>query len=281
MYIALSSPAWWSCKGDPLTKLWSLTFYMCSFISFLVFASRCRIHGVAFEVSLFSPIVALLAANAIIYCCVLRRLYLSRNIRRSRTGSRQSAVKLAVVRSMAFASLLGLTWITGLFMFDNASVSVQYLFTIAVSLQGLSIFLLQCVANSDTRKRWSAAFVRMRHYTQRHSSAMSDSELSTTHSASSVSENTLATPGTKRSLRVFSSKPIFTKTSLSDEVFENTALKSQMSPVSCEVLKNTSIREFYNPVFGFSEEAKENTPPGVVSSGNDGSFAIYPSEGEQ
>ena len=211
---------------------------------------RCRIHGLPYEVTLFSPIIAILAINLFVYCLVLRRFYLSHKIAKtSLSGSGQqqsqnSAIKIALFRSMAFASLLGLTWITGLFMFDNASLPVQYLFTVAVSLQGLSIFLLQCVANPDIRKRWSGLFKQAKPRQPRHSNTLeSDVEMVSNRRISSSSENALVTPiGKKNTLfQIFSPKPLLT---------------SPVSPGNalCEIFENTTIPEVANPLHRMSKE---------------------------
>ena len=117
---------------------------------------RCQIHGAAFEVTLFVPIAIILAVNLIIYCLVIRQLYKSRKAQMSQQSLRspQAQRKIILVRSMTFATLLGLTWISGLFMFDKGSLALQYIFTISTTFQGFTIFLLQCVANPDVRKHW-------------------------------------------------------------------------------------------------------------------------------
>ena len=118
--------------------------------------NRCQIHGAMFEATLFVPMSIILAANLIIYCLVIRNLYKSRKAKKSLRSFRSPRAqrKIALVRSMTFATLLGLTWISGLFMFDKGSLPLQYIFTISTTLQGFTIFLLQCVANPDVRKHW-------------------------------------------------------------------------------------------------------------------------------
>ncbi|XP_044181376.1 adhesion G-protein coupled receptor D1-like [Acropora millepora] len=49
------------------------------------------------------------------------------------------------------APLLGLTWVFGLLTATDAGLVFQYIFTILNSTQGLLIFLLHVVRNSDVR----------------------------------------------------------------------------------------------------------------------------------
>ena len=124
----------------------------------LLFCFRCRVHGWAFEFALFFPLCAVLFVNFIVYALVIRQLHragkMEQNLPTVRQKKQKSATKTNLLRSMTFATLLGLTWVTGLFMIDEATLFLQYLFTVLVSLQGFSIFLLQCVANSTIRRRW-------------------------------------------------------------------------------------------------------------------------------
>ena len=137
--------------------------------------NRCQIHGAMFEATLFAPIAIILSANLIIYCLVIRNLYKSRKAKKSLRSLRSPRAqrKIALVRSMTFATLLGLTWISGLFMFDKGSLPLQYIFTISTTLQGFTIFLLQCLANPDVRKRW---LIFLRRPTARTQSELSASD---------------------------------------------------------------------------------------------------------
>ena len=202
-----------------------------------LFHSRCRIHGLAFEVTLFSPIVTILTLNVIVFCFAVRDLNQSRKMSKTAIKgpglkqSQASAMKKALLESLTMASLLGLTWITGLFMFDNASVPVQYLFTVAVSLQGLFIFLLQCVARPEVRRQWSFLFHQSKERHPRNSSNVeTGSVLTSVRSVSISSESTLVNSGPKRTL---SAQTCSLKSTV----------KSPTSSLSCDVFENGTIQE--------------------------------------
>ena len=202
----------------------------------LFFHSRCRIHGLAFEVTLFSPVVTILTLNVIVFCFAVRHLNQSRKMSKNAIKgpglkqSQASAMKKALLESLTMASLLGLTWITGLFMFDNASLPVQYLFTVAISLQGLFVFLLQCVAKPDVRRQWSFLFRQSKRHPRNSSNVETGSVMTSVRSISISSENTLVNSGPKRTLSA-------------QTCSQKSTVKSPTSSLSCEVFENGTIQE--------------------------------------
>ena len=216
---------------------------------------RCRVHGLAFEISLFTPIIAILVVNLLVSCCILHTFYLyHKDLKSTLSGSghRQSpstACKLALLRSMALATIPGLTWITGLFMFDNATLPVQYLFTAAVSLQGISTFWLHCVANPETRKHWCEVFKLSKVRNPRLRSNTLQSDVYLAKIPSSSSDDVLVMPGREKNssffLQIFSSKP---------------SLKSPASPKNVppsEVFENATIPEVTNPLHRRSKDPED------------------------
>ena len=57
--------------------------------------------------------------------------------------------------------LLGLTWLFGILVIDDATVAFQYLFCIFNTLQGLFVFIFFCILPHETRKQLRS-FVRGR-----------------------------------------------------------------------------------------------------------------------
>lgn len=58
--------------------------------------------------------------------------------------------------TFACATLLGCTWALGLFAVGELTDIFQWLFTIFNSLQGLFIFVLYTLTNSEVQKAWLA-----------------------------------------------------------------------------------------------------------------------------
>ncbi|EDV29092.1 uncharacterized protein TRIADDRAFT_52616 [Trichoplax adhaerens] len=68
-------------------------------------------------------------------------------------SSKQKYVKArtAIKGVLVLTPLLGITWIIGLFSFNNDLIVFQFLFAIANSLQGFLIFILYCFRNPQVR----------------------------------------------------------------------------------------------------------------------------------
>ena len=47
--------------------------------------------------------------------------------------------------------ILGITWLSGFFFFNEATITLAYIFTVANSLQGLVIFITFCILNQQVR----------------------------------------------------------------------------------------------------------------------------------
>ena len=94
--------------------------------------------------------------------------------------------------------LLGITWSIGIFSVVHPSPSLIYLFTILNSLQGLFIFVFNCLINKKIRKEGKAKIqsilrcflvTKRRHLLARKESTLSSSSgTSTTSTSSSVKE---------------------------------------------------------------------------------------------
>ena len=59
---------------------------------------------------------------------------------------------------IAFALLLGLTWVFGFLVVSNDIVAFQYIFCVLSTLQGFFIFLFYCVRNKNIREAWGEKF---------------------------------------------------------------------------------------------------------------------------
>lgn len=120
----------------------------------MCFLSRCRVHGDTFEAALFTPICVILFVNLVIFMLALYRLVSTKSIRREQGGKMvYSHRKTTLQRSMTFALLLGLTWIVGLVMLNEGTLSLQYVFTVLVSLQGFFLFVMQLTV-PEVRHFW-------------------------------------------------------------------------------------------------------------------------------
>lgn len=75
--------------------------------------------------------------------------------------SRQNSKK-QVVGLLGLALLVGVTWLLGIPMFDDARLAFQYIFAILNSFQGIYIFVFQLVLRKEVRQHWQKVFRRLR-----------------------------------------------------------------------------------------------------------------------
>ncbi|XP_075715628.1 adhesion G protein-coupled receptor E1-like [Rhinoderma darwinii] len=68
--------------------------------------------------------------------------------------------RLLMFKAMAQLFILGCTWGIGFFQFGNSSLVISYIFTICNSLQGVYIFLVHCMFNTQVRQEYRKHFCR-------------------------------------------------------------------------------------------------------------------------
>ncbi|XP_067048213.1 adhesion G-protein coupled receptor D1-like isoform X2 [Acropora muricata] len=97
--------------------------------------------------SFIAPVLIVTLVNVIILVAVLREMRNLKDLNPTRLKSFKKGLKACII----LAPLLGLTWVFGLLTATDAGLVFQYIFTILNSTQGLLIFLLHVVRNSDVR----------------------------------------------------------------------------------------------------------------------------------
>ena len=114
------------------------------------FIFRCMINGVSFYVAYLAPIVVMLITNFIFLMLSLRGIFGSAR----KTGNKGFSKKRKVRIVLSCVVLIGLTWIIGVFAIGPLKSTLQILFTILNSLQGVFIFLFYCLLNSKVQEQW-------------------------------------------------------------------------------------------------------------------------------
>lgn len=178
------------------------------------------------------------------------------------TGKKKSQKKKALLRSMTFASLLGLTWVIGLFMIDSSTLFLQYVFTILVTLQGFSIFILQCVANRSIRQR----FIKCLHCTSAEDHGLQSA--STIDSAERAHMSSYSTSSNISSGPLLRSIRLANKAGFTQSYGVSTSLHKAETPVPL-----ADITELFNlPTSGGLESTqttrRPSTDSGAPSSGD-------------
>ena len=81
---------------------------------------------------------------------------LRKTLRKSRqyllSGNQPGATTKA---ALCLTVLLGVTWLVGVPMMDDATLAFQYIFAILNTLQGFAIFLFQIASKKDVQKLWA------------------------------------------------------------------------------------------------------------------------------
>ncbi|XP_067047272.1 adhesion G protein-coupled receptor L3-like isoform X2 [Acropora muricata] len=101
--------------------------------------------------SFVAPVILVTCINVVVFCAVVKEMLSMTSVKSTRLNALKTTIKACVV----LFPLLGITWLFGLLSLFQAGVVTQYLFTIFNSIQGLLIFLLHCVRNSEVRSAWN------------------------------------------------------------------------------------------------------------------------------
>ncbi|CAK8690964.1 unnamed protein product [Clavelina lepadiformis] len=125
-------------------------------VSAMLADNMCWLHSQSLHFSFLLPVGLLLGFNVVIFFVVVRKLTWKRNEVSSSIPKR--SVTQHVVVAITIAASLGLVWLLGYFLLLSDNVIyftvMNWLFTVAVSLQGVCIFFLLCIRKGDIRNVW-------------------------------------------------------------------------------------------------------------------------------
>ena len=112
--------------------------------------SRCMINGIPFYAAYLAPIGIILIINFVLMLLAFRGIYASSQ----KTKSKQMSLKRKVRMVFACVSIMGLTWVFGVFAIGDAKIPFQIAFTVFNSLQGVLIFIFYCLLSPKVQKEW-------------------------------------------------------------------------------------------------------------------------------
>ena len=122
----------------------------------LNFRFSCLVVGNSFYFAVLLPVALILLINFVVLMMVgkslTRKSSANLSSTQKQTGKRQ--VRIALMCS----TLLGLTWILGLFAVADLTYTFQLLFTIFNSLQGFFIFVFYTLMNKEIQKEGKKIF---------------------------------------------------------------------------------------------------------------------------
>ncbi|XP_074917062.1 adhesion G protein-coupled receptor E5 isoform X3 [Chelonoidis abingdonii] len=103
--------------------------------------------------SFLAPVCIIFAVNAVIFVVTVWKLSLKfADI--NPDMSQLKKLRVLTITAIAQLCILGITWIFGMFQFNQRSLVASYIFTILNSLQGLFIFLLHCLLKKQVRDEY-------------------------------------------------------------------------------------------------------------------------------
>ncbi|CAH3166343.1 unnamed protein product [Porites lobata] len=101
--------------------------------------------------SFAAPVILITTINVMVFCGVVKEMVTMPSTRSRKFHALKTTVKACIV----LFPLLGVTWLFGLLSLSKAGLVSQYVFTVLNTLQGLLIFLLHCIRNSEIRAVWN------------------------------------------------------------------------------------------------------------------------------
>ncbi|KAJ7381531.1 hypothetical protein OS493_001680, partial [Desmophyllum pertusum] len=125
------------------------------------------------------PVIAIIAINCFVLAMVVKTVVTSASAVKN---SDHDHVKAGIKGLFVLMPILGVGWILGLFALNEGTIVFVYAFAIINGFQGLLIFLLHCVFNSEVRQ----AFRRQRekHALSRENDSQYNASFSLSHSDS-------------------------------------------------------------------------------------------------
>ena len=112
------------------------------------------INGNSFYAAYLAPIGLILVINFVFLIFSLRGIFGSAQ----KTGRKGLSKKRKFRIILSCVVMMGLTWLVGMFAIGPLKTTLQVLFTIFNSLQGVFIFFFYCLLNKKVQEEWRACF---------------------------------------------------------------------------------------------------------------------------
>lgn len=114
----------------------------------------CRLSSPTFYYALFAPVLGILVLNTVLLIKCVWFVKVTFRLRAAAVGVTRRNSRRQARGLMGIAVLVGVTWLVGIPMFDEARLPFQYIFAILNSLQGLAIFVFHFMSNDEVRHSW-------------------------------------------------------------------------------------------------------------------------------
>lgn len=137
----------WSVFGNIFWDVLLLSYTL------IIIFYRCWLSPTPFYAAFLAPVGLILLLNFITFVVVFRTIIRGSGKKIVKSDSKTN-VSQRLKGAVALIVLLGLTWAFAIFAIGDGGVIFQYLFTIFNSLQGLFIFIFNCLLKTDAQNAW-------------------------------------------------------------------------------------------------------------------------------
>ncbi|KAK2175107.1 hypothetical protein NP493_749g00008 [Ridgeia piscesae] len=120
----------------------------------------CWLDRPAFYYGFALPVGIVIVLNAVIFIFIIKGITCDRGSGLQSTQSRAELNWLQLQAAIASFVILGLTWVVGFFAVRDARITLQYIFCILNSTQGLLIFLFHNIREKSVRAAWRSLCCR-------------------------------------------------------------------------------------------------------------------------
>ncbi|XP_063677628.1 uncharacterized protein LOC134813705 [Bolinopsis microptera] len=114
----------------------------------------CWLDYKARMVAFMLPLILILCTNLIVFIIVMRVLFSNKQGHASPTNKSHWIARLR--SAVVVSTLIGLSWIMGIFALGEASFVINVIFTLVNSLQGVMIFYLYCFSKKEVFTKWKS-----------------------------------------------------------------------------------------------------------------------------
>lgn len=123
---------------------------------YFFFLHSCRLETPAYYYAFLLPALLSIAVNTVlvILCIWYLRVTYQKQVEYAGLVQKEKKDRKQLIGFIGIALLVGVTWLLGIPMFDDARLSFQYIFSILNSFQGVSIFVFQLVLSENVRNAW-------------------------------------------------------------------------------------------------------------------------------
>ncbi|XP_039297622.1 uncharacterized protein LOC111045476 isoform X2 [Nilaparvata lugens] len=111
-----------------------------------------------FYIAYIGPACVILIVNFVVFLRVSKVLCMKRAVGKHNLKEKGGITMAQVRGAFTVMTLLGVTWVSGIFAVGKLRLIFRYIFCLSNSLQGFIIFIVRCVLYPEARSAWATLF---------------------------------------------------------------------------------------------------------------------------